>query len=646
MSEVELVTIEEWDAPIKQHSLHLKHDSQLFFLDESLEAKIPRVSQDLFEHRMFPDAIKREIYLQLVDGGEITAEPLESTKLNPASQFIIDSEYLSRLQFYQNKVTWLKEKLTCCLKEMELRADGLVERMPKGTPYFVDFDNGNDANDGTTAIKTNGDGPFATLQAFTAIAVAGDTCTVRRGMIQAVSADLAFANDGTLLLPITMEADFDNTTWVGPVQDETTASETATLIFGSKTVTFAGDISGDIAAGDWIYETTEDNKLFAYEVGAVSGGSNEIVTLKLPYKGNISGAGKTIKIMPDNPIWNTAAGNYEVKLDSDFFWRFQGMHFRGTDGFGVVEINSSKSPVFLDCICEGNGSSGDFGFYFSDDTTYSYIRKCRVYNCVGLRAFQGMGGIAGEFKELLLDGNSAPFVSAVLFGAGNALFEEVETAGCVDDFDAPSATVPMSLNIRVRNCILSSALTFDNQLFVDPQTGIFAEDYNNVVGDSRQLLGLADTEDDIVIQSDTTDVRGGGGATSIKVTPSANLNLLHENARIKIFEYPIYQVKDVAVTYTVYFKSDLDTDWDADPTNVQLWIEADYWGHATNKFRRTIKSTGVCNNFDADDTVWDSLTVTFTPLITGVVYLKGYYAKAQEAAKSNIFFCDTKIVVS
>jgi len=51
-------------------------------------------------------------------------------------------------------------------------------------------------------------------------------------------------------------------------------------------------------------------------------------------------------------------------------------------------------------------------------------------------------------------------------------------------------------------------------------------------------------------------------------------------------------------------------------------------------------------NPETINTVWDSLTVIITPLQTGVLYLRGYYAKTKEAGNSNIFFCDTKIGVS
>ena len=650
MSPLELITLEEWDAEIKKHSLHLKFDSQLFFVEEMLEAKIPSVNRDLMEILFFPDAKKKEICENYIQAGEITNYfDLETPVPIPVKdKEKIDAEYVHEVEFYTNKLSWLKDKLTCCQKEMELRADKLVKRIPKGTPYFVDFDNGNDANDGTTAIKTNGDGPFATLQAYTAIATAGDICTVRRGMTQAVSADLAFANDGTLIAPITMEADFDDTDW-GAGGDETVAGETATLTFGSKTVTFADDISGDIAAGDLIYESTEDNREFAYEVASVTGGSNEIVTLYLPYKGAISGAGKTINIMPYNPRWNTAAGNFQVNLDGDHYWKFQGLHLRGTDTNGVFECDSVRWAEWHDCILEGNGAA-DYGIKSPTDSIIGVMSKCRFYNYVtGIYASEFIRELT-SIRDCLLDGNNTVGSTGIRFArCGNELATDCEFKNHATGDVRISGTAGTGGGIPYfRNCLLSSATELVG--FDDADNAIaraYTEDHDQVEGINKRFSALDSAVGGTpAIQSEETEVRAGGGASSIKVTPLTNLSTNLECARILLFEYPIYAVKDVAKTYTAYLRSDDDTDWDADPTNTELWIEAEYWGHATNVHRKILKSTEVCNNFDADDTVWDTLTVTVTPLQTGVLYLRGYYCKTKEGGKSNIFFCDTVIGVA
>lgn len=648
MPPIESKTTEEWDAEIKQHSLHLKHDTQLFALEESIEAKIPRIAQDLFEHVVFPGAIKGAIYFNLAMAGEIAPEPLTATELNPANQFTVDSEYLSMVAFYRDKKAFLEDKLACCQKEMELRADGLVERKPKGTTYYVDFDNGHDVdNDGSTTVKSNGDGPWATLDKLGGTLAAGDVGIVRRGMIQAVSADLVFADDGTISSPITVQADFADS-W----GDDTVAGQLATLTFGSKTVTFAGDISGDIAAGMWIYETNEDNKKFAYEVADVSGGSNEIVTLYLPYKGAQAGAGKTIEIMPANPIWNIAAGNFQVNLDSDHYWKFQGLHFRGTDSNGVMEIDSTRYVELHDMIFEANGNAdnGITANSGASDVLAGVCSKCRFYNYrTGLYS-SNLPGMNGKptMRDCYFDGNSVSGSSGIKLVHGiNTIIDSEFENHTNGDLASSFGFAGMQCHYLLRNCILRSANEIDYFDDADNEFSVVGwEDVDQVEGKNEVMYSLMQSTTAAALESETTKVRAGGGTTSIKVTPCSNLNTALECARYLLFEYPIYAVKDVALTYTVYFSSDDDTDWDADPLATELWIEAEYWNHATNPARFIKKSTGVCNNFDADDTVWDTLTVTVTPLQTGVLYLRGYYCKTKEAGKSNIFYCDTKIGIA
>jgi len=172
--------------------------------------------------------------------------------------------------------------------------------------------------------------------------------------------------------------------------------------------------------------------------------------------------------------------------------------------------------------------------------------------------------------------------------------------------------------------------------------GAWCEDFDQEPSDGQQHLALGDG---LTLQSDTVDVRGGGGTTSIKVTPNADFNPDYQLGRLRIFEYAIYQAAG-AKTYTVYFKSDDDTDWGADPLATELWIEAEGWGSATFNHRILVKSTGTCDEFDNDDTVWDTLTVTITTLQNGVVYLRGWYCKPKEGGNDNIFFCDTKIGIA
>lgn len=631
-------TIEEWDAEIKKQSLHLKFANQLEEMLQAHTRKIPLVQQALSDILRFPDAKRKEIYESLVLTGEIEVLADGIYELPQETKDIIDAELQHELNFYQTKWERLGNICNLISKEQELRTEKLVVRKPKGTTYYIDFDNGHDVNnDGSTPVKSNGDGPWATLDKFCENArVAGDKAIVRRGMIQAVTSDLTFTSSGAIANPILLEADYDDD-WGDFV--DLSATGTATLTFGSKTVTFSADISGVLAGGDWIYADGDDAREFAYEVANVS---TVTVTLYLPYKGGQAGSGKTMYNMQAAPIWNIAAGNFEVMFDADSYWKLQGLHLRGTDGNGVIELDRCHGHIFKDLIVEGNGAA-DPGIKNTDDRAVFKCYKCRFYNYFeAISGTPGMGSPLCWFYDCFFATGTEAIVLRhwMTVYAYDCEFSNHATGDIFFDFGVAKAPW-----FFARNCKFLSA-TEMKDVNDQPFNIGYSEDHDQAVGDNRQLTGFSTAEATPIVQSETTKVRAGGGATSIKVTPSDKLATTWEMSRVLLFEYPIYAVKDVAKTYTVYFSSDDDTDWNADPLATELWIEAEYWGHAVNVARRILKSTGVCNNFDADDTVWDTLTVTVTPLQTGVLYLRGYYCKTKEAAKSNIFYCDTKIGIA
>lgn len=194
-----------------------------------------------------------------------------------------------------------------------------------------------------------------------------------------------------------------------------------------------------------------------------------------------------------------------------------------------------------------------------------------------------------------------------------------------------------SYNLRLQNCILSSTTELDLINDSGPLSEVFSEDHNGTIGDSRNYNALSSSESVPTYQSETTKVRAGGATTSIKVTPSTDVGNVWEHTRIKLFEIPIYATTD-AKTYTVYFAFDDNTDWTADPTAAELWIELEAWGHASNNFRKITKSTGTLTS---DDNDFDkTLTVTVTPAQAGIAYLRCYYTKTLEGGNSNIFYVD------
>ncbi len=608
------------DARVRNEGLHHKHDQQLVVMRASHARKRPHILNDLDKVLNYPDAVRWELKESGLVGGEL------------------EQELLAQQDYYRWKDGRLSDIVALIDGETDLRGRDRVRRTPVGTTYYIDADAGLDANDGL-AIGT----AWRYLDKFTEAArAAGDKAILRRGMTNRYDngSDLLFTSDGDEGNPIIIEADYDDA-WSDDV--DLSATATATLTFGSKTVTFVSDISGVLVAGDWIYVTAEDSHEYAYEVDTVV---TTTVTLFLPYKGAQAGSGKAMTNMGSSPVWNTVAGDLQWNFDTDHYWKVQGIHVLGTDGNGNVELDSSMGHVFKDLILEGNGA-GDYGLYATDDDAYVLGLKLRFFNhFYNMRSKSGIGGYKRtELRDSLLDGNN------VANGAALSVHQCSEPPTLIDcelknhargDLLTGSTVPYISAQYRLRNCLLSSTTPLDEH-HLSLANLVRFEDYQGTPGNTRQMSGLADSEGDVNLQSETTIVRSGGNTTSIKVTPSTKMSVAWELSRLLLFEFPVYATTD-SKTYTVWFRTGDIVDWTADPLATELYLELEYWDHATNNFRRIVKSAGVVD-FNGT-TNWQSIALTAAPAQVGMAYLRCYYAKTKESGKSNIFYCDPKVVIT
>ncbi len=594
--------------------LHNKFDGQLVAMEASHSAKLPHVESNLDKVLNYPGAVKWE----LKEAGLPQSE--------------IQAELKAQQDYYQWKKDRLDDIVFLLANERAFRRDGKVSRSPIGTTYYIDSDNGLDANDGLGTGTA-----WRYLDKFTEAArSAGDKAILRRGMTNRYDdgTDLLFTSDGSVDNPIIIEADYDDA-WSGQV--DLSATATATLTFGSKTITFASDISGVLAAGDWIYASGDNNREFAYEVASVA---TVTATLFLPYKGDQAGSGKTMFSMQSAPIWNTAAGDFQLRFDADNYWKVQGIHIRGTDFNGNVDIDSCAGHVFRDVIFEGN-DTGDQGIRVGDDRAVYELYKCRfITHGSHLTSNAGLGAAKAIVRDCLIGvGTTSAGIKVNTWDDYTVI--ETEMAVNTNDFDVGSTLPERGGRVRARNVLVDTTVV--DQHDASAFSEFLFEDYDAVLNDTRQLTGLSTAEGTPIMQSEETIVRGGGGTRSIKVTPSTKLSTKWELSRILLFEFPIYAAAS-SKTYTVYLRPSATADWTADPTAAELWIELEAWGHATNNFRRITKSTGVIDMNGS--TAWQTLTVTVAPAQVGVAYLRCYYAKTKESAKSNVFYCDPKVGIS
>lgn len=606
---------------IRKHSLDVKHDYQLAAMRVSHADKLARLRErgGDYEQHSDPDGIAA-IRWELKQQGLFPQEVI--------------NELLDRQSYIIWKNAVLSEIVDTIDVEVAARASGEVSRSPIGTEYFLDGDGGNNASDGLSVGNA-----WLDLDKFTESArSAGDIVTVKRGTTIDNGTDIAFTSDGTKADPIIIRADNAN---AFSTDVDLSITATATFTFGSKIVTYSSDISGVLSAGDWIYAASDDADEFAYEVDTVV---TTTVTLFLPYKGAQAGSGKTTTNLGANPIWNTAAGDFQWQFNADDCWKVQGIHIRGTDAAGNVELNTAMYHAFKDCIFEGNGS-GDSGLDCNDDTGLVYVLKCRFINQVwNLKNTPGSSGMSGTFRDCLFDGSS---VGSSKGGVGDGIWAHIDFIDCEfknhADSDINASTIHNASVLKLRNCILSSTTEINVNITSRGAGAVFSEDHDGSLNVSAQYSGIGSGSNTPIIESDTGTVRSGGGAISGKCTPSTNLGTNWELSRQLLFEIAFYATT-TSKKYEIFFRPTATADWTADPTASELWIELEYWGHASNNFRRITKSTGVIDMNGS--TTFTALDVTVEPSQAGVAYLRGYYAKTKESGKANTFFWDTVPVVT
>ena len=117
------------------------------------------------------------------------------------------------------------------------------------------------------------------------------------------------------------------------------------------------------------------------------------------------------------------------------------------------------------------------------------------------------------------------------------------------------------------------------------------------------------------------------------------------NSQVKLFDYPIY-TDTTSRDYQIFFKAGTTTvEFATSPTADEVYIECEYWGHASNNFRRLIRSTGTMD-WTTDADFDQSLSITCNPSQTGILYLRGWYAKTKESTFDNVFFVDPRPVIT
>ena len=522
----------------------------------------------------------------------------------------------------------------------------LYAQKAEATAYYVDETSGTAC--GQTGLATTT--PFCVLDNFTENArSAGDIAFVRRNIstttTRSTMGDLNFTSDGTIANPIIISADNDNL-W----NDASTTAQTYTVAVATSTLVANTTITG-VSAGTWFYvvgdctqtynSTVLNQCEYFYEVATVQG---NLITLHTPYKGNQTGAGNSLVLLGANPQWNIESGNFQWNFDTDNYWLVKGMDIRGTSVNGKIEIDSSLGHNFIDSIFTGDGVTTSC-FVRTDDVFLLILDKIRCFNNVASFGRNSTVDSWGRvfIRDSIFDGNN---VASSFFGQnGGVTFSSIQFF-VYDTISRNQNTGDYSSEGSTDNFFRNVSFQSTTE-FISDATGVassYFEDFDGVIGQNTYRSSINGTNENLIIASSTTQtVRPGGGPVSVSIAPTTNTTSKWDFNKIKLFEYPIY-TDTISKQYDVYFMSTSTTNWTTDPTATELWIECEYWAHDTNATStRKIKKSGGTIDFNGT-TAWQALSVTCQPTQTGILYLRGWYAKTKESV-SNYFFVDGTPVI-
>lgn len=300
----ENLSIKEMDDRIKYRGLDCKRINRINEAIECYENKIPRIENILEEEK---DKDVRKILTEKIDR--------------------------------------LKDKLACCIKELELRERKIVNRTNlHDTIYYIDLTNGNDANDGLAA---NNDHSWLTIGKYTTTTVrtAGDIAYVRANTTQTLGAIIQFDEDGTFNAPIS--------------------------IIGCDAVTNDpwGDVSNvlpivDANGGAYYLYLNTDNYWYLERLD-LRNSSNRVLYFNASHHSDVISC-----IIRDSASVGTLINSSAVSFYSCTFYN---------NGISNVNISGSAGGIeFYDCVFN-KGTTCSYGIV--TNTSIAAISPIYLYNC-------------------------------------------------------------------------------------------------------------------------------------------------------------------------------------------------------------------------------------------------------------------------
>ena len=517
--------------------------------------------------------------------------------------------------------------------------------------YYIDYVNGNDANTGLSTTTS-----WLSINKFTEEARnAGDIAFVRRGMATTTGlTTINFLSDGNLNNPIVLTADYDNL-W----SDFASSTVTWTPTFGSKYIASSASSTDFTVENNWIYiqgdcyergydtwSTGSTTPLceFAYEVASTS---PDGLSLYLPYKGNQSGSGKNMRVMPPAPVWGTLTNTVGFSMTGDHYWVMKGLDIRSTNSSCNIILSANKGTILYDMIFLSDTSTN---CSISSADAGTYVKKNRHFS-----NFSQLNPKGAIIEDNLIDCQSVGGASAfVSVSYGVLTIKDSEISRCINDLNPNLSTGGFFL--YATNLIRKGVYAGGGLGGLALARMYFEDDFGTVGLNTQTSNQISASTVATTTRSDTANLRSGGAPKSHLIFPPSGTGDTGISTNyfpfsyMKLFEYPIY-TDTSSKTYTAYFMATSTTAFTVLPLTAtregsstpELYIECEYYNQ-TSGANRIIKKSNTANAF-TDDGTWYGISVTCQPTQAGLLYLRGWYGKPKDAEASNWFFVDPQIEI-
>jgi len=453
-------------------------------------------------------------------------------------------------------------------------------------------------NTNKTGDLTGADWTFT--NGSTAVASAGNGTCQTDGL---VAGDYVRANGGTQWYKVASVTNEDNFV-ITPAFQQATIAGIATINWQDVSVK-----NGTSIANAWVHPAlyTTDTVRTAGDIGKMRANQTHVlagldlvadedgtVAARIELKGCDSVDDPWSDASDAHVTFDFSDTSFQCSWIGDEYWQFKNIDFiQSADPNGALLFDNSYLIKVINCVFRDNAA---FGIYLRSTPGF-IIDSCSFYSNLSAGVFGYIGGGARIYNSVF-NGGVATQNSGIYATYGSVFYLEDCDFGSTTAHNVASirSTTSGASPIHARRCLFSDAVILSG---IWPGTYLKSEDHNQVEGVhySEYYNGT--------IKKETTEVRGGGALTSIKVTPNANCVA---NFPIMAMEWEEQAVPASEQTRGVAIKQGL-ADPTGFPTNVQLWLEAEYYNHATNDTVATAVSTATISVYNT----WTWFPVTYTP---------------------------------